>query len=259
VAERGEGVSTSSTGVQVIRRVATILRAVKDAPSGLSLAELGRVVGLPRSTVHRIVKTLAEDGFLTVGPNQNGVRLGPELAQLAATARRSLLNIAHVQMEEMARAANETVDLAIWQGDSVRFVDQVIGDQRLRAEVIVGMTFPAYCTANGKAFLAELHPSALATYFANHKLVKLTPHTTVSRAKLVKELKEIRETGVAFDREEHTEMICAVGLVVHDVRDGGVAAITIAAPAQRFYDRENFLAEMVLDGKRQIEQELSRS
>jgi DNA-binding IclR family transcriptional regulator len=259
VAERSEGVSTSSTGVQVIRRVATILRAVKDAPSGLSLAELGRVVGLPRSTVHRIVKTLAEDGFLTVGPNQNGVRLGPELAQLAATARRSLFNIAHAQMEEMARAANETVDLAIWQGDSVRFVDQVIGDQRLRAEVIVGMAFPAYCTANGKAFLAELHPSSLATYFANHELVKLTPHTTVSRAKLVKELKEIRETGVAFDREEHTEMICAVGLVVHDVRDGGVAAITIAAPAQRFYGRENFLAEMVLDGKRQIEQELSRS
>jgi DNA-binding IclR family transcriptional regulator len=259
VAERSEVVSTSSTGVQVIRRVATILRAVKDAPSGLSLAELGRVVGLPRSTVHRIVKTLAEDGLLTVGPNQNGVRLGPELAQLAGAARRSLLNIARTQMEEMARAANETVDLAIWQGDSVRFVDQVIGDQRLRAEVIVGMTFPAYCTANGKAFLAELHPSALATYLATNKLVKLTPHTTVSRAKLIKELNEIRETGVAFDREEHTEMICAVGLVVHDVRDGGVAAITIAAPAQRFYDRENFLAEMILDGKRQIEEELSRS
>ena len=259
MAERSEVVSTSSTGVQVIRRVATILRAVKDAPSGLSLAELGRVVGLPRSTVHRIVKTLAEDGLLTVGPNQNGVRLGPELAQLAGAARRSLLNIARTQMEEMARAANETVDLAIWQGDSVRFVDQVIGDQRLRAEVIVGMTFPAYCTANGKAFLAELHPSALATYLATNKLVKLPPHTTVSRAKLIKELNEIRETGVAFDREEHTEMICAVGLVVHDVRDGGVAAITIAAPAQRFYDRENFLAEMILDGKRQIEEELSRS
>jgi DNA-binding IclR family transcriptional regulator len=259
VPERSERASTPSTGVQVIRRVATILRAVKDAPSGLTLAELGRVVGLPRSTVHRIVKTLAEDGFLTVGPNQNGVRLGPELAQLAATARRSLFDITHTHMEEMSRTANETVDLAIWQGDSIRFVDQVIGERRLRAEVIVGVTFPAYCTANGKAFLAELHPSALATYFANHKLVKLTPHTTVSRAKLVKELNEIRETGVAFDREEHTEMICAVGLVIHDVRDGGIAAITIAAPAQRFYDREDFLTKTILDAKRQIEEELSRS
>ncbi len=232
---------------------------MRDAPTGLSLAELGRAVGLPRSTVHRIVKTLAEDGFLTVGPNHGGVRLGPELAQLGATARRSLFSVAHAQMEVIARAANETVDLAVWQGDSVRFVDQVIGNHRLRAEVIVGMTFPAYCTANGKAFLAELHPNALATYFANQKLIKLTPKTTVTRAKLVKELDEIRDTGVAFDREEHTEMICAVGLVVRDGRDGSVAAITIPTPAQRFYGRERFLTEMLRDAKRQIEDELRHS
>ncbi|MGH9088590.1 MAG: IclR family transcriptional regulator [Acidimicrobiales bacterium] len=243
-------------GVQVISRVTAILRALADAPSGLGIAELSRIVGLPRSTVYRIVATLADDGFVTNGTGRRGLRLGPELAHLAAAAQRGLAEAAHPHMEKMANNMNETVDLAVFQHGQVRFVDQVVGNQRLRAEVVIGELFPAYCTANGKAFLAALPDQSLDAALAATPLIRRTPHTVVRQAELRRQLDEIRETGVAFDREEHTPQICAVGAVIRDQLGRVAAAITIATPAARFYGREAELAAVLLDGKEQVEASL---
>lgn len=240
-------------GVQVISRVIAILRALADAPTGLGIAELSRIVGLPRSTVYRIVATLADDGFVTTGVGRRGLQLGPELAHLAAAAQRGLAEAAHPHMEKIAHAVNETVDLAVFQHGQVRFVDQVVGSQRLRAEVVIGELFPAYCTANGKAFLAALSPAALDAALAATPLIRRTPTTIVRTADLRQQLDEIRETGVAFDREEHTLQICAVGAVIRDQLGRVAAAITVATPASRFYGREAELAAVLLDGKEQIE------
>lgn len=249
----GQATDRHSGGVQVISRVTAILRALADAPDGLGIAELSRIVELPRSTVYRIVATLAADGFVTNGAGRRGLRLGPELAHLAAAAQRGLSEAARPHMEKMADAVNETVDLAVFQHGQVRFVDQVVGNQRLRAEVVIGELFPAYCTANGKAFLASLPPAALDAALAASPLLRRTPNTIVRKAELRRQLEEVRETGVAYDREEHTPQICAVGTVIHDQLGRVAAAITIATPASRFYGREAELAAVLLDGKEQIE------
>lgn len=241
-------------GVQVISRVAAILRALANSPGGLGIAELARAVDLPRSTVYRIVATLADDGFVTMGRGRQGVQLGPELGQLAAASRRGLAEVAHPYMESMAAELNETVDLAVLQRGQVRFIDQAVGSQRLRAQVIIGEVYPAYCTANGKAMLAAQSPAALEGVLATIRLVRHTPNTIVRKASLLKELEEIRRTGVAFDREEHTLQICAVGSVIRDRFGRMAGAITIATPANRFYGREEQLIASLLDGRDRIEQ-----
>jgi DNA-binding IclR family transcriptional regulator len=240
-------------GVQVISRVTAILRAVANSPSGLSLAELGRIVDLPRSTVYRIVATLADDGFVAMPGGRGRVRLGPELAQLALAARQGIAETARPGMGWIAEEVNETVDLAVLQKGQVRFIDQVIGNHRLRVEVVVGETYPAYCTANGKALLAALDPMALDTALSSIQLTRLTPNTIVRKAGLIEELDEVRKTGIAYDREEHTTQICAVGTVINDPVGGLPAAITIATPAPRFYGREQVLREALLAGKARIE------
>jgi DNA-binding IclR family transcriptional regulator len=243
----------AENGVQVISRVTAILRAVAHSPGGVGVAELGRLVGLPRSTVYRIVATLAEDGFVTMPGGRSGVRLGPELAQLALAARQGLVEAAQPCLESTAKQVNETVDLAVLQQGQVRFIGQAVGNQRLRAEVVVGETFPAYCTANGKALLAQLAPSALDAVLAATPLVRLTPHTIVGREALLAELGQVRASGVAFDREEHTLQICAVGAAIDDPKGGLAAAVTIATPAHRFYGREDELREALLGVKADIE------
>ncbi|MGH9108451.1 MAG: IclR family transcriptional regulator [Acidimicrobiales bacterium] len=242
--------------MQVISRVTAILRALADSPTGLGIAELSRIVELPRSTVYRIVATLADDGFVTNGVGRRGLQLGPELAHLAAAAQRGLADVAHPYMEKMAHSVNETVDLAVFQHGQVRFVDQVVGNQRLRAEVVIGELFPAYCTANGKAFLAGVPLAALDAALAATRLIRRTPNTIVRKAELRRQLDEVRETGVAFDREEHTAQICAVGTVIRDQLGRVAAAVTIATPATRFVGREAELAAVLLNGKEEIEASL---
>ena len=114
---------------------------------------------------------------------------------------------------------------------------------RLRAVSAVGARFPAHCTANGKAFLAALPPDrALALLPA--RLPRCTPHTIVKRSALLQELERVRGRGVAFDREEHTEGICAVGAAVLGPL-GPLAAISVPMPTTRFRAGEQRCAAAV--------------
>jgi DNA-binding IclR family transcriptional regulator len=240
----GQQAVSAGSEVQAIARAARILAALEAAPGGLSLAQIAQRVGLPRSTVHRIVRALTSEQFLVPVSAAGGVRLGPRLAGLASAALGELRQQIRPQLERLSYEINETVDLAVLDRDRVIFIDQVATPQRLQAVSAVGSRFPAHCTANGKALLAELSPEQVEALLPA-KLERLTRHTITSRAKLLRELDQVRAEGVAFDREEHTEGICAVGKTIAD-GSGSRAAITIPLPALRFYGRERPIAKALM-------------
>lgn len=228
-------------GIQVISRAAQILRALDGAPEGLSLSQLAERVELPRSTVHRLTTALAHEGLVAAASPNGRVRLGPELTRLAIGARREIRQELHPFMEQLFERLNETVDCAILDVDHLRFVDQIAAPHRLRAVSAVGAVFPLHCTANGKAILAAL-PPAVVDELLPARLERFTENTITNRADLARELDSIRETGVAFDREEHTHGICAGGIAVSDAF-GQLAALSVPMPAQRFRGRETEIAE----------------
>ena len=236
---------SAGSEVQAIARAASILAALEAAPGGLSLAQIAQRVGLPRSTVHRIVKALTTERLLVPVSAAGGVRLGPRLAGLASAALGELRQQIRPQLERLSREVNETVDLAVLDRDWVIFIDQVAAPQRLQAVSAVGARFEAHCTANGKALLAELPPERVRALLPA-TLPRLTRHTITSRAKLLAELERVRAEGVAFDREEHSEGICAVGKTIPD-GIGGRASITIPLPGLRFYGRERLLAKALVE------------
>jgi DNA-binding IclR family transcriptional regulator len=219
------------SGIQSIARAAQVLRALQDVPGGIGLAELAQRVALPKSTVHRLVGALSQEDLLAAGP-AGLIVLGGGLAALAAAAEDAMPRRVRPVLEDLSRRLGETVDLAVIDGAHVRFVDQVPGAHRLRAVSAVGAEFPLYCTANGKALLAEM-PSEAVTVLLPARLRRFTPRTIVSRAALIEELAEVRRRGIAFDREEHTDGICAVGAVIHGA-GGPAAALSVPAPAARF-------------------------
>jgi DNA-binding IclR family transcriptional regulator len=244
--------------IQVIARAARILRALREAPAtGLPLSQLATEVGLPRTTVHRIVQSLAVEGFVISSPDERNIHLGPELSRLAVATRTDFDQICHAFMEELAAEVGETVDLAVLQGFDIRFVDHVPAAQRLRLGTVIGDIFPAYCTANGKALLAAMPPAFVAAALPE-TLPSLTSHTIVDRDALQAELDEVREKGYAFDREEQSERICAVGVIVRDP-SGGRASLTIATPAERFYPREDELVAAILRARDRIGEALGTS
>lgn len=226
------------TGLQLIGRAADVMRALQHAPDGLSLSELALAVGLAKSTVHRLVGALQDEDFVKTGRDGKW-RLGRGLAQLGAAARETLRDELRPYLLRLAREVDETVDLSVPDGPGVRFIDQVLSTRRLVAVSAIGVTFPLHCTANGKALLAAM-PADQAAAILPPRLAAHTPATITSRRALWTELEAIRAAGVAFDREEHTEGICAVGAIVRDAY-GPAAAISIAAPTQRFAGEEQQL------------------
>jgi DNA-binding IclR family transcriptional regulator len=227
------------SSVQLIARTADILRALESAPEGLGLTELSAEVGLAKSTVHRLVTALVAEDF--VGSTRDGrLRLGRGLAQLGAAARSSLRQDLRPILVRLAAELDETTDLSILDGSTMRFIDQIPSTHRLRAVSAVGVTFPLHSTANGKALLAAL-PAEQVAALLPARLSADTPKTITTRRDLWDELDRIRASGgIAYDREEHTEGICAVGAVVRDAY-GIAGAISVPVPAQRFSAREREL------------------
>ncbi len=218
-------------GVQVIARAAEMLRRLAAEPHGLTLIELSARVGLPRSTAHRIVSALAQEGFVRPAPSGK-LRIGPALIGLAVSSRSDLRHEAGPYLERLSHELRETVDLAVLDAGEVLFIDQYTSRRTLRIVSEIGARFPLHATANGKALLAALSPDEVRDLLPK-RLPAATENTITDREALLRELDEIRATGVARDREEYTIGIAAVGTAVRDAV-GALAAVTVVVPVTRF-------------------------
>jgi DNA-binding IclR family transcriptional regulator len=232
-------------GVQVVARVAAVLNALQDEPNGLSLAQISDRVGLARSTVHRLIVALADEGFVSAASPKARVRLGPALARLGAASRRDLREELDPYLRRLAARFGETVDLAVLDRRRVRVISHVESPHLLRAVSVAGSELPLHSTANGKAFLAAL-PRADAAKLLPPRLPRFTAATITTRAELWKDLDRIRETGLALVREEHTPGICAAGAMVRD-GFGPAAAVSVIAPSERFAAIEQAVGEALLE------------
>src|SRR5215472_7509010 len=174
--------------VQVIARAAAILRTLEDQPLGLSLGQIAQRVDLARSTVQRIVAALESENLVIAASPNGRVRLGPTIARLATSVQTDFVSIARPYLIQLSDELRETVDLATVKKDHLVFIDQVIGSHRLRTVSAVGETFPLHCTANGKAYLAELDEVTIARLIGT-KYERRTPNTLTRLADLLRDLK----------------------------------------------------------------------
>ena len=241
--------------VQVIARAARILRALEDEDAGLSLGQIAERVSLARSTVQRIVASLQTEQLVMAASPNGRVRLGPTILRLAASVRGDFVRRARPFLTELSSELRETVDLATVRRDHLVFIDQVTGSHRLRTVSAVGEIFPLYCTANGKAYLSGLDESAIERLIGRAYEAR-TPKTLTRLDDLLVDLQAARQSGIAYDREEHTLGICAVGIALQDPL-GNTVAISVPVPSQRFHHQHTFIAERLLATKQAMQADWS--
>ena len=237
--------------IQVIGRAASILRVLEGEEAGLSLGEIAKRVDLARSTVQRIVASLEAEKLLIAASPNGRVRLGPAILRLALSVSGDFVARARPFITRLSHELRETVDLATVRRDHLMFVDQVIGSHRLRTVSAVGETFPLHCTANGKAYLSHLDEVAIEGLIGRSYEAR-TPNTLTKLGALIADLRAARKSGIAYDREEHTLGICAVGVALNDPF-GNAIAISVPVPSQRFPDRHTLIAERLMATKRALE------
>ncbi len=231
-------------GIQVISRAADILRLLGAESGGLSLGQIAERVELPRSTVQRIVAALASEGFISTPQRDGGITLGPEIQNLArATALETRERFRPI-MHAIRETTGETVDLAILEGNKMRFLDQVVGSQRLRTVSSIGERFPLTSTANGKAALAVL-PTPTADALISRELTNDVAGKRI-RKRLMTEIKKIKGGALARDEDEHTEGVSALGFAITD-NSGDVYALSTPVPSSRYAQVKEFLEQVIIE------------
>lgn len=242
-------------GIQVISRAAKILNALGDSPNGMSLGEIAQAVDLPRSTVQRIVAAL-DSVQLVRSPGAGGVRLGPALLRLIATVHTDVVAIAQPWLQALCDATGETVSLARASGLQLAIVHYVVADRELRVVPRIGLNLPLYSTSGGKALLA-LDSDEEARALVGDAYEAMTDLTVKAFPELLERLKEIRRTGISYDRGETLEGISTMAVAIDTIL--GRFSVSLLVPSTRFQKHEALFREEILKCKEALVDEIGKA
>jgi DNA-binding IclR family transcriptional regulator len=215
-----------ATPTAVIDRISLVLDAF-EGPGRLTLAQIVRRTGLPRSSAHRMLDRLVQLRWLR--RSGRDYELGMRLVELGSLAvhQDRLVRAAAPLLGELHRATSLVVHLAVLDGPDVVYLEKV-GDRMIAAiPTRVGSRQPAHCTAVGKAILAYRDDDAEVNL-----QVRKTKYSISSGSQLAVELAKVRAHGVAFEREES---LIGFGCVAAPIGDPGeaVAAVSVCGPMNR--------------------------
>lgn len=215
-----------TTPTAVIDRVSLVLDAF-DGPGRLTLAQIVRRTGLPRSSAHRMLERLVQLRWLR--RSGRDYELGMRLVELGSLAvhQDRLVRAAGPLLAELHRATGLVVHLAVLDGPDVVYLDKVGEAMTAAIPTRVGGRQPAHCTAVGKAILAYRDEDA-----AVDLQTRKTKYSISTSSQLAVELAKVRAHGVAMEREES---VPGFGCVAAPIGNPGeaVAAVSVCGPMNR--------------------------
>ncbi len=221
-------------GVQSLERGFLILETMADAGGVITLSQLSGDTGLPLPTIHRLVRTLVDQGYVRQEASRE-YSLGPRLIRLGETTSRMLGRWARPHMAEVVAEMGESVNLAMLDGDQIVYVGQVVAAQKsMRMFTEVGRRVLPHCTAVGKAIMAEMDPGEVRAIVQRTGMPRFTPHTITTPGELASELDAVRERGYAIDEEEQEVGVRCVAVVVPDAPQQ--IGLSMSGPLSRMTD-----------------------
>lgn len=219
----------------VADRTLLALEVLGSAQGGLGVSELGRRLGVDKSTAHRLLATLQGRGFVRFNPSTQRYLLGFRLMSLAAAAARDVdpVEVARPIMEGLRNACGEAVSLAILTDGDAMIVSKLSGTGVITVNLGVGSRMPVHASALGKTLVAWL-PHALRNQSdAPKALDAFTPRTIVSADQFNAHLEGVRMRGWAIDDEEVSIGLRCVAAPVRNSASEVVAALGISGPVNR--------------------------
>ncbi|MEA2661806.1 MAG: IclR family transcriptional regulator, regulon repressor, partial [Chloroflexota bacterium] len=214
-------------GAQAVDRACALLNAFSPERPVLGLKELATIVGINKSTAHRLLGAMCAAGLVLQDPKTHEYAPGMRLVVLGnvALARMDIARIAMPAMTRLAAAVRETAYLATYAEHGAAYLAVAEGPRTIRLTAHVGMVLPLHSTATGKVLLAALSKEEVAKRLPR-TLPRLTPKT-VTKAALGRELKRVQQQGYAISYDEHEVGICSIAVAIRD-DTGVIAALAVS-------------------------------
>lgn len=245
--------SSSSGNSQTLMRGLDVIDAV--GHEVMALTDLAQKLGLSKSTTHRLATALAERGYLAFTP-RSGYRLGPKLLELGflAQAQADLLQLARPHIEVLAARTEDTVHLAILEGDHALYLDKVAGRRRINISSRVGERQPLSSTGLGKALMLDHKQEFWLARFTDDQAAGAP---AADQSCWLARMEGYAAAGCAYDLEENEDQIRCVAAPVRDAGHAIVGAISVSSAAQYMNDeRMSALSDTVIETAQAISREL---
>ena len=252
--------TSPSRGYGTVHKAMAVISAFSYGDPVLGVSELSRRLGLGKSTVHRILTTLADDGFVERTADERyrlSIKMYEVGQQVAASIE--LRQLVHPALERLRTESGETAHVAVLSGTDVVYVDRLESPHMLRLLTRVGRRRAAHATSSGKCLLAFGSPSAVTAVVATG-LPRLGPRTITSKSMLDKRLAEVRRDGYATSVDEAAPGMASVAAPIFDGAGECIAAISVAGPVNRMpAERLDQLARQVLSAAASVSATSARS
>ena len=229
------GAETGPERIPTNLRTLMILESLGQGPDAITPAELGRRIGLPKQTVHRLCNTLLDEGFLVRATGDGSLRAGLRAREMASGILHA--SSAHIARRQvllgLAAEIGETINFVVPEDQGMAYKDRVETNWAIRVQLPVGSHVPFHCTASGKTFLSTLPPDQRHRLINAIQLDRWTPNTITDAEALLADLERIASRGYALDNEEMIEGMVAAAVPVRDTQGRYFASLACHAPVQR--------------------------
>jgi IclR family KDG regulon transcriptional repressor len=252
----GESLDGEKT-VQIVHRIASVLRAFGNRGL-LGITDLANITGLPKSTTHRLVTALVNEGLLVQDEDNHKYALSLRVTALSASILSSHIvrKSARPILMELRDRTHESVHLAVLEGLEAVIIDTEDSYFFVRAVNVPGQHLPAHAVSTGKVLLAYQWEVRLREILSHTTLTGYTEHTITDANLLLEELRRVRQLGYAVSCSELEEGINAVAAPIYDHLGTVVASVSIGGPGERCRPKQPELIAAVTQAGQQISQAL---
>lgn len=248
------------TKITSVERSLIMLEVLSNYPEGIGLTELGYKLELAKSTTHRLLKTLKENGYVIQDYKTNDYLLGTKVIELAGSILDNLnvKNVAKRYLEDLCAIINEVVHLCIHENGEAIYIDKFESDQTIRMHSRIGKRAMMHSTGVGKVLLSGMNQNQVDKIIKAKGLPSMTPNTITNLNDLYERLEKIRVQRYEIDNLENEEGIRCIAGPIYDHEGKVVASFSISGPENRMTTEyiENNLVDLVAETTKKISKEM---
>jgi len=237
--------------IKVLDKSLSVLELLLQKGSAMNMTELSEKLELYPSTIHRILDTLKNWGYVEQDLHTQKYQLGLKALELG------MAKLHQMDLVRDAAQCNETVHLGVLEEGEVIYLAKEESSQTIRMCSYVGRRAPLHCTALGKVLLTYLSAEERKKILGKEVLPRLTENTITNKRELEKELGKVREQGFALDREENEKDVRCVAAPIRNYQGEVIAALSISSPIFRIdKNAQNNLRKALIETSKKISKRL---
>lgn len=219
--------------VKTARTTLQLLEVLKEKDTA-TVSEIADMFELSKSSIHNYLNTLERDGYVIKEGAEYRVSL--RLLDIGGYARhrRRIFEVAKDEVTKLAEVTGEMANLLVEENGQGVYLHRAHGENAVKTDSYVGQRVFLHNTGLGNAILANLSDNRVDQIINEHGLPSSTENTISTREELFETLREIRETGVAFDDEARVKGLRCVAVPIVNNNDEVEGAISVSGPTSRF-------------------------